>query len=126
MSEEDAVAESDVGREDVETAGSERLEDPLGAADGPEHDGDSITPPHAAAEPNHRTATAADGPRATTSADALASRARSASSTGKRDKKKKGRGGAAHGEPAMSVEDLFVTISTVQVCWPCRSAYRTL
>lgn len=39
-----------------------------------------------------------------------------ASSRSKRERKKKGRGGGAHtGEPAMSVEDLFVTISTVQV-----------
>lgn len=39
-----------------------------------------------------------------------------ASSRSKRDRKKKGRGAGAHdGEPAMSVEDLFVTISRVQV-----------
>lgn len=39
------------------------------------------------------------------------------SSRNKRDRKKKGRGGGVYdGEPAMSVEDLFVTISTVQVC----------
>lgn len=43
----------------------------------------------------------------------------------KRERKKKGRGvgggrGGAHaGNPALSVEDLFVTISTVQVSWWC-------
>lgn len=42
-----------------------------------------------------------------------------ASSRSRRDRKKKGRGGGVHdGEPAMSVEDLFVTISTVQVRVP--------
>lgn len=43
----------------------------------------------------------------------------------KRERKKKGkglgggRGGAHAGNPALSVEDLFVTISTVQVWWWC-------
>ena len=38
-----------------------------------------------------------------------------AAPTRKRDKKKRGKGGGLDGNPAMSVEDLFVTISTVQV-----------
>lgn len=35
----------------------------------------------------------------------------------KDNKKKKGKGGGHTGNPAMSIEDLFVTISTVQVGW---------
>lgn len=73
-----------------------------------------------------RPASEADLERTTLSApsrDGSAHRARppgsalsQASSRTRRDKKKKGKGGGFHdGEPAMSVEDLFVTISTVQV-----------
>ena len=123
MSEEDAASDPDAGREDAETAGSGRLEDPPGTADGSGHDADSSNLPEAAVESAPGTAAAStDGPRADT-ADTRAPRARSTSSTRKRDKKKKGRG-AADGEPAMSVEDLFVTISTVQVCMLCWSMYR--
>lgn len=117
MSEEEVVSEPHDGREGVETAGSGRLEDPPGTADGSPHDEDSSKPPQAAIEPNPGTAIASsDAPGA--GADTPAPRACS-SSTRKRDTKKKGRGGAADGEPAMSVEDLFVTISTVQVCSSC-------
>lgn len=119
MSEADAASEPDAGRDDVETAGSGGLEDPPGTADGSGHDADSGKPPSAGMASMPGTAAAStDGPRADTS-ETRAPRARSTSSTLKRDKKKKGRGGTADGEPAMSVEDLFVTISTVQVCSSC-------
>lgn len=112
MSEEDAVSEPDVGHQDVETAASGGLEDPPGTAEGSARDEDSINPPQEAIEPNPGAAIASTngGP----STDTRDPRPRSPSSTRKRDRKKKGR--SADGEPAMSVEDLFVTISTVQVC----------
>lgn len=119
MSEEDAVSEPDAVREDVEPAGRGRQEVPPGTADEPGHDAGISKPPQGAIESNPGTVTASsDGLRAEPS-DTRAPRARSTSSTRKRDKKKKGRGGVADGEPAMSVEDLFVTISTVQARTSC-------
>lgn len=117
MNEEDAVAEPPSCREDVATAGSGSPEEEKGAPDESAHDVDS-KPPRPAKEPDQEEDVAsADVPRAGSAGVYRAPG--SSASTRKREKKKKGRGGGLDGEPAMSVEDLFVTISTVQVCTLC-------
>lgn len=81
-----------------------------------EEDGESS--PAAPAPPGSR-GKEGGTPAAPTAAAAVAAAtpaaATPAAPTRKRDKKKRGKGGGLDGNPAMSVEDLFVTISTVQV-----------
>lgn len=113
MAEEDAVAESPPGREDVETAGSGRSEKPNTAPDDSPHDADNKPPRPAKGNDQEAEVDSTDGPKP--GATGAYRAPGSSASTRKRDKKKKGRGGGPDGEPAMSVEDLFVTISTVQV-----------
>jgi len=114
MAEEDAVAEPPSGREDGGTAGSGRSEEPNGAPDESAHDVDSKPPRPDEDNDQEAGGTSTDGPKPGSTGAYRAPG--SSASTRKRDKKKKCRGGGLDGEPAMSVEDLFVTISTVQVC----------
>ncbi len=114
MAEEDAIDEPQSGREDVETAGSGRSEEPNGAPNASAHDVDTKPPRPAKEDDQEAEFTLADGPKP--GATGAYRAPGSGASTRRRDKKKKGRGGGLDGEPAMSVEDLFVTISTVQVC----------
>ncbi|CAM9871796.1 unnamed protein product [Ectocarpus sp. 12 AP-2014] len=116
MAEQEVVsAPDDTGRENVETAnsaGSGRLQDQPGTADEPEHDVDENKAP-----PSTRESEVGGKPTSSRGDEGGAPPSSAGASTRRRDKKKgKGKGGGAcGGEPAMSVEDLFVTISTVQV-----------
>lgn len=109
-----ASAPDDAGRENVETANSAssgRLQDQPGTADEPEHDVDENKAP-----PSTRESDLGEKPASAGGDEGGAPPSSAGASTRRRDKKKKGKGGGAcGGEPAMSVEDLFVTISTVQV-----------
>lgn len=119
MASEDVVSESYTPRDDAETPGSGREEDRSGPAHKSVHDkGIDEALPRAQESDGEETPASPDGARAWGGAapaqGAAAVPGSAGTSSWKKDKKKKGRGGV-DGKPAMSIEDLFVTISTVQV-----------
>ena len=123
---ETGMAEREEAADDSETAEnvatSERRRGVDEAAYAAEENGEpSPTPP---ASPGSRGGGGGGGALAAPAAPAAAADAAAAATpatavpaapTRRRDKKKRGKGERLEGNPAMSVEDLFVTISTVQV-----------
>lgn len=119
MSAEDVASESYTAGEDAEKSGSVasgRDEDQSAPAGKSERD-EGVDEARSPTQDSGVEATPGfpDGSRAGSRAEGAAPAPGSAgTSSWKKEKKKKGRGGA-DGKPAMSIEDLFVTISTVQV-----------